>query len=337
MKIKLIGILVCIMLVSTFVTVAQPPENATNSTLLTAQTAASNSVDVPVWNIGDSWTYKIDTISINYTNGATLVHLDATAGALPLTVSDTTGESYTLSFNTTMSGHISIYTDQGGGPVNVSITFTDISLAGNVIIEKSTLGVKELSASFIKQKFVIDIYQQPYIKLPPFLQHINAKVTMNTTINCDTPLALLAFPLNTMSAWNLSSTNITLNGKIESGWFHLIKFINDIAYLFNYTLIPPDIAALLPVIDIKDALTTLGAGNVFQLPEVDDAFYCLTTENVTVPAGTYNAYNITILDGLAAGYYAPVAGNIVKLTGNFESIIPYVTDINMELLSTNYS
>jgi hypothetical protein len=76
---------------------------------------------------------------------------------------------------------------------------------------------------------------------------------------------------------------------------------------------------------------------VFQTPAISDAFFCLNTENITVPAGTYEAYNITLVGGLAQCFYAPTAGNVVKIAGNLEEIIPYLKGINMELLSTNYS
>ena len=76
---------------------------------------------------------------------------------------------------------------------------------------------------------------------------------------------------------------------------------------------------------------------MFQIPAIDSAFFCLNTENITVLAGDYEAYNITIIGGMAQCFYAPTAGNVVKITGNLEELIPYITNINMELLSTNYS
>jgi hypothetical protein len=320
---KGIGIVVSVMLVSTFLTVAQPSNDLKNST---------SSVDVPVWENGDSWTYHIDTISLNYTSGDSVIYVDLTPGNLPLIVTDTAGEFYTLSFDTTMSGNIHVYLNQSQGPVNFSITFTDIALAGIVTIEKSTLGVKDIAISFTKQKFIVDIYEQHYIKLPPFLQHINAKVTMNTTIDSSTPVTLISFPLNIPSLWNMSATNVSLSGKIDSGWFHLIKFINDIATIFNITLIPEEYANLLPVIDIRDALETLGYPSVISIPSIEAAFYCVNMTEVSVPAGTYETYEIVIFGGTGAGYYAPSVGNIVKLSGEF----PYFHTINMELTATNY-
>jgi len=109
-------------------------------------------------------------------------------------------------------------------------------------------------------------------------------------------------------------------------------FINSL-----YEFIPPEIAALLPVINIEEALTVLGPGNIISLPMIPGAFFCMNTEPVSVPAGTFDAYNISILNGTARCFYAPAVGNILKLSGNIQDLIPFVTNINMELKSTTFS
>ena len=336
MKTKLIGLLICVMLMTTLLAVAKPPQKieitSSTETMSTAYVA-----EVPVWEIGDYWTYQIDNISLLYQQEGKLINLYLTIAELPLTVISTAGDFYTLEFQTTANGQAKVNIDLGDGPVNMTITFSDLEISGNVLIEKSTLGIKEVSAAFSKGKFLVDIIEQPYIKLPSILQKISAKITMNMTTTFDTPFSLLTFPLSTGIFWNLTATNFTINGKIQCLWFNLINFLNNMAKLIGYEFLPPEVAALLPIIDIKEALTTLGPGNVFEIPALSDAFFCLNTENITVPAGAYEAYNITLIGGLGQCYYAPTAGNMVKITGNFEEIIPYITNINMELLSTNYS
>ncbi len=81
----------------------------------------------------------------------------------------------------------------------------------------------------------------------------------------------------------------------------------------------------------------LGYENVVLLPPIPNAFFCLNTENITIPAGTYEAYNITLFGGQAQCYYAPTAGNIVKILAHLEEIDPNVKNIKIELLSTNYT
>ena len=335
MKTKLIGMLICLMLMTTFLTVAKPSEKI-ESKSSTERMSSTYDADVPVWAVGDQWIYKIDNISIyNQTEDKTL-NLMLTMTELPLTVLSATGDFYTLEFKTNVSGQFKIYSKQDNGSINISITFNNIFLSGNVSIEKSTLGIKEISAAFTKGKFLVNIIELPNMELPSFLQKIPARITLNMTTTFDTPFSLLTFPLSTLLVWNSTATNFTLNGEIKSLWLNLINFLNKIATPFGYGL-DPNIAALLPVIDIKDALTTIGNGNVFQIPAIEAAFICLNTENITVPAGTYEAYNITLIGGMAQCYYAPTAGNVVKIAGNLEEIIPYLKGINMELLSTNYS
>jgi hypothetical protein len=211
--------------------------------------------------------------------------------------------------------------------MNLTFSFSNLKLSGDVKIEKSTLGIKELSVAFNREKFMLEI-EQSYFTLPSFLQKISTKLTMSMTGTFTTPLSLLTFPLSTGISWDLASTNVTINGKIQSVWLYLLNFMNKIAKLFGKEFLPPEISTLLPVIHIEDE---------FKFPANDSTFFCLSTENITVPAGTYNAYTISFLEGKAQCYYAPTAGNVIKITGNLEKIIHGLTNFNMELLSTNYS
>ena len=336
MKTKLIGILICLMLLTTLLAVAKPLQTIENKSS-TETISSAYDADVPVWEVGDYWTYQIDNISLLYEQEGKLINIYLTIADLPLTVISTTGEFYTLEFQTTALGMAKINTDLGDGPVNITITFSNLEVSGNVLIEKSTLGIKEISAAFSKAKFTVNIINQPYITLPGFLQRISAKITMNMTTTFATPFSLLTFPLSTGIFWNSTATNFTLNGKIQSLWLNLLNFLNNIGKLLGNEFLPPEVSALLPIIDIKEALTTFGPGNVFQIPAIPYAFICLNTQNITVPAGAYEAYNITLIGEMAHCYYAPTAGNVIKITGDLGELIPYITNINMELLSTNYS
>ncbi len=66
MKTKLIGLLICLMLLTTLFAAAKPANTILEKTSAKTQTA-STMVDVPVWAVGDTWTYQVDDISINYT------------------------------------------------------------------------------------------------------------------------------------------------------------------------------------------------------------------------------------------------------------------------------
>ena len=67
MKNKIIGILVCLMLMTTFLTAAQNTENIS----VKYESEENNSIsfnegDVPVWKVGDKWIYNIDVFSIDF-------------------------------------------------------------------------------------------------------------------------------------------------------------------------------------------------------------------------------------------------------------------------------
>jgi len=338
MRTKLIGLLIGVMLLTTFLTVAQPPQTTTPAAeTKTMQTTASMN-DVPVWELGDTWTYRVNEISMNITDEAQSLRLNFTMEQLPLTVVNTTGDFYTLTFSTMINAFGHLNTDQGDGPVNISINIDDLQIEGAVLFDKATLGLKDFSLSFIEQKkFTFTVIEQPYLTLPEFLKKLTVKVTSILDIESDTSIDILTFPMQTGITWNLSAANLTTNGLIESPLLDLIHLIDTIFKLFGMEFLPPEVADLLPVIDVKDALTLLMGSNTFQVPVLPYAFFCLNTENITVPAGIFEAFNITLLGGLGQCYFAPTAGTIILMTGQFQDVIPFVQNIDLELVSTNYS
>ena len=63
-------------------------------------------------------------------------------------------------------------------------------------------------------------------------------------------------------------------------------------------------------------------------------------DNVTVPASQepFEAYNISIFGtDLGNIYYSPEAGNIIKISGNFQQLLPSVSNINAELVAYEYT
>ncbi len=337
MKTKLIGLGICLMLLTTIFAAAQPLNTTLQSLAPKTQKPSSTMVDVPVWEVGDRWTYQINDISIDYTTETQSILLTGSISALPLEVTDITDDLYTLGFTTTMNAHGYVYSDQGDGPVNVSINIADLAIQGTVQVEKSSLGIKDISLSFDNQKITFDIIDQPFITLPSWLHLISAKFTSTMDVTCDISVSLLSFPLNTGMYWDLVATNFTVNGQLESFLFKVLSFINNFAKLFGKELLPAEIAALLPVIHFNDALTQFLGTNVFPIPGFAGVFYCPATESVTVPAGTYEAFNITLLGGIGQCYYASAAGNVIQLSGNFSGLIPFIKNLDLVLMDTNYS
>ncbi|MCX6671882.1 MAG: hypothetical protein NTX92_08190 [Euryarchaeota archaeon] len=337
MKSKLIGLLICIMLLTILFAAAKPATKIELNPSSKTQTTSSIMVDVPIWEIGNTWTYQVNDLSINYTTETQSVLLYGSITELPLEVTNTTGDFYTLSFATTMNGIGYITANPSEGPVNVSVTFSDLAIQGTLQVEKSTLGIKNIAFSFDNQKIAFNMINQPYITLPDWLHTISAKFTSNIDIHSDISVALLSFPLFTGMYWDLLATNISVNGKLQSFLFNVLHFLNNFAKLFGLDFLPVEIAELLPIIDFNQALTNYLGTNVFQVPGFAGLFFCPATESISVPAGTYDAYNISLMGGIGQCYYAPDAGNVIQLKGNFQDIIPFVQSIDLVLLSTTYN
>ena len=123
------------------------------------------------------------------------------------------------------------------------------------------------------------------------------KVTMNSNLN--TAFPLFDFPLFIDKYWDLPHIIASMN--VEAGG------------PFGFIKIP--ISASI------------------ELPAVPFAFHCHSLEEITVEAGTYTAYRISIsgLEGSMDYYYASSAGNLVKILAYLQS-----GSIRGELKSTTY-
>lgn len=240
MKTKLIGSLICLMLLTTLFAATQAGKTNQGAISTRTQVASAPMIDVPVWELGDSWTYQIDDISLNYSTGTQSVLIHGSLSTLPLEVTSTAGDFYTLSFETTMDGVGYINADPGDGPVNISVTISDLAIQGAIQVQKSNLGIKDIALSFDNQKITFNIIEQPYIPLPTWLHLISAKFTSDIEINCNYSLALLSFPFGTGVFWDLIGTDFSINGQIQSKLFNLLYFINNIVKLFGKELLRRD-------------------------------------------------------------------------------------------------
>jgi len=147
----------------------------------------------------------------------------------------------------------------------------------------------------------------------------------------DKPYEFLDFPINADETWGLPEVNITIDGEIRSIWLRLANIANKILSLFGMGFIPPELSQFLPIVDISEVLNAFNITDKMPLPKVPDIFESSSQKSITVEAGIYNAYDISILDGIGNMYYSPEVGMIVKMTGNFNNMFPFMQDINIEL------
>ena len=131
----------------------------------------------------------------------------------------------------------------------------------------------------------------------PFALPLPFKVTVDADLSQNFPL--FDFPLSSGKFWSMP--NIVTTVKVSAG-------------------------GIFGLINIPITFTT-------EYPWLPLAFHCVNTQDITVEAGTFNAYKIesTFFD-MFEYYYAPSVGNLVKI----DATMPY-GDVSAELKSTNYS
>lgn len=336
MKTKIIGLLVCIMLMTTFLTMAINVEQRDlRMYVQNKMVLGSFEDDVPEWEVGDEWIYKISDINMDIEENKS-IHVHLEIDELPLEVVDNTSD-YNVEFKANMRGSYSVYIEEENDTYDVSGELIGTTVSGNIYFSKADLGITKIEYK-ISGILTIQVNQLPEDwNIPNILILIPIPAKITTTLDFGTPYTLFDFPMNTSKYWGLPATNFTVNGDISSLWLTILNIINDIASIFGYQLLPEELAELLPVIDIKDALEARGMNNTFEIPEVSALFACFSMNNVTVPAGTFNSYNISVAPinlthALGRIYYSPEAKNIVKITGEVGDLLPFLTNLEMELI-----
>ena len=352
MKAKILTVCVGMLLLTTMVAVANTSEKPETNTLESStQPLSFDEVDVPEWTTDNSWTYAIDNMEFviddeNLTENLTII-INVQITDLVLEVLDVSGGEYHVGIpETVITGDYELETDLGEGLIRVTGELEDITLSGNLFFDQDTLGIIRFNG-VIDGKLTVNIEEQPYFDRSVF-PSIPIPATINVGLEMDTPFPVIEFPLNsTLDVWGIPALNVSLSGTIESLWLNIFNWINE--KLRKWNLIGPIsrllgvdevvmqnvsniIDDILPVVDIEYVITEyLEADNILSIPEVPFMFFCNSTTEITVPAGTFDCYEIVIAGGLGTVYYAPDIGNIIKMEGNFADALPFLNGINAEL------
>lgn len=236
---------------------------------------------IDFWTKGDSWTYNIDEINIKQDNLGFHIEFDASIPDFQLTVSEITEEQYILDLKGSLDGEVTI--DIAGFPI--SAKFSRLTkITGNFILEKSDLSIQDVTLN-IKGLIKMSIAEIPF-KIPvPF--------EINLEPELDGGLTFINFPLNTNNCWSTGDTTISIDGTISSFYLKVIKMANAIAKLFGKEFLPPEYKQLLPDIDISKWLEIEEISNSFEIISHPRAFICTEIEEITVPAGTFESYEVT--------------------------------------------
>jgi len=288
MKIKILEIItVVILLVSVASTVGQ---TAIEKTQKNEPTTLDD--DVPIWSVGDSWTYTVNDFTFDYQGSSQKLYFDGSIADFTWTVVDTSGSTYTVDFTGKLNCEYDIYLSLSSLTLAVSGTMKETltHMSGTLIFTKSNLQLQDMSAE-IKGITMAKIYPLPIPFPIPF------KVKINGDLSNEFPL--FDFPLSTNKFWTLPDMDIVMSVH-AGGPFGIIDI--PITFSTHYSWMPL-------------------------------AFHCKDKKDITVEAGSFNAWEIesTFFD-LFEYYYAPSVGNIIKIDATMPN-----GDINAELKSTNYS
>ncbi len=352
MKAKIFGILVCIMLMTAFLTTAQDVKNLPVEQKSDENIPISfNQVEAPIWEEGYSWTYKIYRFNIDFIDQDIRLYTDLKIDNLYLEVIKVTEDSYELEFEGKTIGSFWIAFDLGDGPINISVELISTTIAGTMLLNKTDLRIKQIHPK-IYGTIDVKIEEQPYINFP-FNLHKEIIGTIDLEIVMENPYPpIIKFPFEIGEYWGLPATNFTFDGIIESPLLDSIdgfnRIINPILKIINDTISGPKISMLLefsnilldilPIINISYILSEyLGMINVVEIPAVPQIICCLGKDIVTVPAGTFECYNISLGGtNIANIYYNDTeVKNIVKVIGNFQDVIPSIGNILAELIAYN--
>lgn len=351
MKSKIIVFFTLIMLMSALITNAQNNDsNLIEKESNDFNIISSEIVEVPVWEVGDKFIYKVDEFIIDFQEEEKGLYLDIKIDNLPLEVIDDSDGFYNLTFEATINGYFWLIFDLGEGIINISFELKSTTIEGFILVTQADIALKQINAT-ISGEFIIKIIDQPYIDIDFDLEKkIDAIIKFDILFeNARQPI--VKYPFGIPECWGLPKENFTLEFcTIESPLFDNInwtnvKIVNPILEYLNNIINLPKIKELyefsnilldiLPKVDICYILNDyLGRGCNFTSPAIPPIICCLGKDWVTIPAGTFECHNISILGTKIANlYFNETVGGIVNIIGNFNEIIPSVSNINVYLLS----
>jgi hypothetical protein len=287
MKKKIIGIVVLMLLVTTVV-------SATNVNVKEQSQPTSVGVDVPVWEVGDTWVYNQRAIEYRYTQNGTLWFLLYRNATLTHEVTDDTGDNYTLKITSkNIEGSLTI------GSFRLKFTpFTKLTC--EMIFRKTDLA--DFHESWQEKGLVFWLLGKIGIPIP-------AQYKRTWEYAWDGAI-ILPFPL-------IAGTNGTLPGYSYTGQSKCSMYWGLIT-LFDH-----------PVTSYSAA---------------PQHYHCEMAD-ITVPAGNYSAYNVSVDQLYGAGhshtwrYYVPEVGFFGKQYFDIDydtSGKPY-SHYEVELVSTTYT
>ncbi len=264
----IVGLLIFMLAIPSFITSAEHTG--------TVKSTINLDDDVPIWNVGDSWTFAISEFSVDYTYEDLNIVMNGKIDDFKWTVSDTSGSSYIVDVSGKVTASFEAAFPLGGNVLNVNgdIKPTLNKITGTIVFTKSNLEIEDFNAA-IKGIANVQIHPIP-IKLP-----LPIKISANADLS--TVFPLFSFPLHVLKFWSMPDIDIAMHTSF-GGIFGLIKI--PITFNTHYSWTPFAFSIL-----VKESVTVpAGTYDAWRIQSI---------------IGDYFEY-----------YYAPVVGNLVKIDVN---------------------
>jgi len=232
--------------------------------------------DVPIWNVGDSWTFSISDFWVNYSFGDLSIIMNGKIDDFKWTVTEVSTTSYKVEITGKVTTSFEAAFPVGESVINLEgdIKPSLNKITGTIIFTKSNLEIEDFSAII---KGIAKLAIQPIpIKLP-----IPIRISANALLS--TVFPLFNFPLHILKFWNLPEMDIKMNTNF-GGIFGLIKF--PITFSTHYSWTPLAFTCLI----MESVTVAAGTYDAWKIQSI---------------IGDFFEY-----------YYAPAVGNLVKFDVN---------------------
>lgn len=237
--------------------------------------------DVPIWNVGNYWTYDVESFVLNLIQSEQTFGLNLTWENLKFEVKSITTDSYVIEVTGKISGYL-LYDNGAGNRLAGKLYFNRFS--GNIQFRKSDISLENVN---FKLKSIALLSEHPLpIPLP-----LPIPMTITFNLGNSMPRALIDFPLFDGKMGIIAETSINANITVSSIILKILSIIT--------SSIPAEL-------------------NFEYEMNIPQLFYNATIEDITVKAGNFNAYNIVFYEGLLGSmYYAPDVGFLIKAQAEF--------------------
>jgi hypothetical protein len=160
--------------------------------------------NVPTWNAGNTWTYTVTSITVSYNQGGQQILMSGTIDDFTWTVTDTTGNYYTVTFTGKLSATYDLLLNSQTSTLHLVGLFTPTltRLKGTIQFTKSNLQVHAVSIQLLGITMTKINSLSFYLPLP-------FKLVSQGSLTTDFPL--LDFPLYILKFWDLPDVTLTMS------------------------------------------------------------------------------------------------------------------------------